>query len=216
MGPPAVDPVDGRTGRCESWTATEPVALGDLGGESHLACIHGHCNIIIINNMHVLSIGISIPRKIFVACVVCFSTNERVLWLFIAVLTLYHFSSLHMPLIYVESADSRHFWCIRMIIPPLSSLSSSTDELRQGAKQLSRGVEQYYLSTEVSLLVSVWFGWRARSCDELGIHNILNFQNSIPYAPSKYFEDCRRRVLIYCYSLLVYDSNFSSVHIQST
>ena len=52
----------------------------------------------------------------------------------------------------------RHFWCIRMIIPPLSSLSSSTDELRQGAKQLSRGVEQYYLSTEVSLLVSVWFG----------------------------------------------------------
>ena len=78
-----------------------PVALGDLGGESHLACIHGHCNIIIIvlyfiillghsqqtlrssyrviNNIHVLSIGISIPRKIFVACVVCFSTNERVL-----------------------------------------------------------------------------------------------------------------------------------------
>ena len=41
-------------------------------------------------------------------------------------------------------------------------------------------------------------------------HNILNFQNSIPYAPSKYFEDCRRRVLIYCYSLLVHDSNFSS------
>ena len=38
------------------------------------------------------------------------------------------------------------------------SSSSSTDELRQGAKQLSRGVEQYYLSTEVSLLVSVWFG----------------------------------------------------------
>ena len=41
-------------------------------------------------------------------------------------------------------------------------------------------------------------------------HNIPNFQNSIPCAPSKYFEDCRRRVLIYCYSLLVHDSNFSS------
>ena len=53
---------------------------GDLGGESRLACIHGHCNIIIIiNNIHVLSIGISIPRQVFVACVVCFSTNERVL-----------------------------------------------------------------------------------------------------------------------------------------
>ena len=73
--------------------------------------------------------------------------------IFIAVLTLYHFSSLHMPLIYVESAHLRHFLCIRLIISPLSSLSSSTDELRQGAKQLSRGVEQYYLSTEVSLLV---------------------------------------------------------------
>ena len=70
---------------------------------------------------------------------------------------------------YVESTHLRHFWCIRMIIPPVSSLSSSTDELRQGAKQLSRGVEQYYLSTEVSLLVSVWFGWRARGCDELGM-----------------------------------------------
>ena len=33
----------------------------------------------VINNIHVLSIGISIPREIFVACVVCFSTNERVL-----------------------------------------------------------------------------------------------------------------------------------------
>ena len=69
----------------------------------------------------------------------------------------------------MESVHLRHFWCIRMIIPPLSSLLSSTDELRQGAKQLSRGVEQYYLSTEVSLLVSVWFGCRARGCDELGM-----------------------------------------------
>ena len=44
---------------------------------TYIACIHGHCNIIIINNIHVLSIGISIPRKIFVSCVVCFSTNGR-------------------------------------------------------------------------------------------------------------------------------------------
>ena len=54
--------------------------------------------------------------------------------------------------------------------------------------------------------------WRVRSLILYFFipHNILNFQNSIPYAPSKYFEDCRRRVLIYCYSLVVHDSNFSS------
>ena len=57
---------------------------------------------------------------------------------------------------------------IRMIIPPLSSLSSSTDELQQGAKQQSRGVEQYYLSTEVSLLVCM-VRLREGGCDELGM-----------------------------------------------
>ena len=132
--------------------------------------------------------------RFFVACVVCFSTNERVLWLFIAVLTLYHFSSLHMPLIYVESAHLRRFWCIRMIIPPSSSLPSSTDELRQGAKQLSRGVEQYYLSTEVSLLVSVWFGWRARGCDELGMQWIEHMAESSVAIFNHYFKFNNKKI----------------------
>ena len=70
------------------------------------------------------------------------------------------------------------FYAMKSVKNEQNSCIMYYDELRQGAKQLSRGVEQYYLSTEVSLLVSVWFGWRARGCDELGMQWIENMAES--------------------------------------